>query len=68
MATESKAPSKACMNRLMTDLKEMRDNPPEGCSAAPVSEDNLLIWNARYVVCFPPKTKLTPRAQHYWAR
>ncbi|KAH9260887.1 hypothetical protein BASA82_001085, partial [Batrachochytrium salamandrivorans] len=33
----------------MTDLKEMRDNPPEGCSAAPVSEDNLLIWNASII-------------------
>lgn len=30
--------------RLMSDLKTMRQNPPEGVSASPMTEDNLFIW------------------------
>lgn len=32
--------------RLLSDLKAIKQEPPEGCSASPVSEDNLYIWNA----------------------
>lgn len=34
------------MLRLMTDLKEIKQQPPEGCSASPCSDENLFIWNA----------------------
>ena len=32
--------------RLMSDLKAISSSPPEGCSASPTSDENLLIWNA----------------------
>ena len=30
--------------RLMSDLKEMRQSPPDGLSASPITEDNIHIW------------------------
>ncbi|EOD37586.1 hypothetical protein EMIHUDRAFT_122356 [Emiliania huxleyi CCMP1516] len=30
--------------RLMSDLKTMKQSPPEGVSASPMSEDNLFVW------------------------
>mmetsp|Transcript_2964 Transcript_2964/g.10698 ORF Transcript_2964/g.10698 Transcript_2964/m.10698 type:complete len:153 (-) Transcript_2964:227-685(-) len=32
--------------RLMSDLRHMQESPPEGCSASPYSDDNMLIWTA----------------------
>ncbi|KAK9163558.1 hypothetical protein Syun_004460 [Stephania yunnanensis] len=32
--------------RLMSDLKSIANEPPEGCSASPLSEDNLFVWSA----------------------
>eukprot|EP00899_Mesostigma_viride_P003559 jgi/Mesvir1/13203/Mv06162-RA.1 len=32
--------------RLMSDLRTIRQHPPEGCSASPASEDNLFVWSA----------------------
>lgn len=32
--------------RLMTDLKIMRKDPPEGCSAGPIKDDNIYTWEA----------------------
>ncbi|KAA8492100.1 Ubiquitin-conjugating enzyme E2 2 [Porphyridium purpureum] len=32
--------------RLMTDLKMMNQEPPDGCSASPLSESNLFVWGA----------------------
>ncbi|CAI5984783.1 unnamed protein product [Closterium sp. NIES-64] len=32
--------------RLMSDLKAIRQEPPEGCSASPQSEENLFVWSA----------------------
>ncbi|GAB0489658.1 hypothetical protein MMPV_000883 [Pyropia vietnamensis] len=32
--------------RLMSDLKAMMQEPPEGCSASPLSEENLFVWGA----------------------
>ncbi|KAK8794737.1 hypothetical protein WA158_001718 [Blastocystis sp. Blastoise] len=32
--------------RLMKELEEMSSDPPAGCSASPVDEDNILIWDA----------------------
>lgn len=40
--------------RLMTDLKLMRQEPPEGCSASPLSEENLFVWGA--TIFGPPET------------
>ena len=27
-------------------LDRLHEEPPAGCSGAPVSEDNLMLWNA----------------------
>ncbi len=35
--------------RLMSDLMEMQNEPPEGCSAAPANESNLFVWNASII-------------------
>ncbi|GBG90487.1 hypothetical protein CBR_g50833 [Chara braunii] len=32
--------------RLMSDLKAIRQEPPEGCSASPVNDDSLFVWSA----------------------
>ncbi|ERN10429.1 hypothetical protein AMTR_s00026p00201870 [Amborella trichopoda] len=32
--------------RLMSDLKAITSEPPEGCSASPHSEENLFVWSA----------------------
>ncbi|KAJ7567481.1 hypothetical protein O6H91_02G149900 [Diphasiastrum complanatum] len=32
--------------RLMSDLKAIQQEPPEGCSASPHSEENLFVWGA----------------------
>jgi len=40
--------------RLLTDLKHMRQEPPEGCSASPQNEEDLFIWCA--TVFGPPET------------
>jgi len=38
--------SSAASLRLLSDLKSIKQEPPEGVSASPVSEDNLFVWNA----------------------
>lgn len=30
--------------RLMSDLKTMKQSPPEGVSASPLGDDNILVW------------------------
>ena len=37
--------SAACL-RLLSDLKAITQEPPEGCSASPTSEENLFVWSA----------------------
>ncbi|KAH0995958.1 hypothetical protein GBA52_019822 [Prunus armeniaca] len=32
--------------RLMSDLRTIASEPPEGCSASPLSDDNLMVWSA----------------------
>jgi ubiquitin-conjugating enzyme E2 A len=32
--------------RLMTDLRQITNEPLDGASASPVNEDNLFVWNA----------------------
>ncbi|KAL5556726.1 hypothetical protein UlMin_038962 [Ulmus minor] len=32
--------------RLMSDLKAIINEPPEGCSASPLSDDNIFVWSA----------------------
>ncbi len=32
--------------RLLSDLKSISHEPPEGCSASPATEDNLFVWTA----------------------
>jgi ubiquitin-conjugating enzyme E2 A len=40
---------KVAMLRLMSDMKQMQADPPSGCSASPVSDDNLFVWNATII-------------------
>lgn len=35
--------------RLASDFKSIENDPPSGCSASPVSEDNLFQWNATII-------------------
>ena len=42
MAGSSAAGSSAL--RLMSDLKTMKQQPPEGVSASPISDENLFVW------------------------
>lgn len=32
--------------RLMADLKAISQEPPDGCSASPCSDENLFVWSA----------------------
>jgi ubiquitin-protein ligase len=43
------AQQKVAVLRLMSDLRQMQGDPPSGCSASPVSEDNLFVWNATII-------------------
>ena len=45
----SAAQVRMAMLRLGSDLKAMQADPPSGCSASPVSEDNLFVWNATII-------------------
>mmetsp|Transcript_19281 Transcript_19281/g.58157 ORF Transcript_19281/g.58157 Transcript_19281/m.58157 type:complete len:155 (+) Transcript_19281:104-568(+) len=38
------ASSSSSSLRLMSDLKTMKQNPPEGVSASPMSDENLYVW------------------------
>lgn len=38
--------SSPAMFRLLSDLKQIKTEPPEGVSAAPLSEDNMFVWGA----------------------
>ena len=40
------SPSTAASLRLMADLKAISQEPPDGCSASPTSEENLFVWSA----------------------
>ena len=39
--------------RLMADLKAISQEPPDGCSASPASEENLFVWSATSRASFP---------------
>eukprot|EP01118_Nematostelium_gracile_P004240 TRINITY_DN14979_c0_g1_i1.p1 TRINITY_DN14979_c0_g1~~TRINITY_DN14979_c0_g1_i1.p1 ORF type:complete len:160 (-),score=30.57 TRINITY_DN14979_c0_g1_i1:48-527(-) len=45
MLRNSQANSQAGL-RLLSDLKEIKTEPPEGVSASPINDENLLVWNA----------------------
>ena len=40
------SPVTASTLRLMTDLRAIQHDPPEGCSASPASEENMYVWSA----------------------
>merc|ERR1712216_14305 len=44
MAMPSGENNKVAIARLMGDLKELTMDPNEGCSAAPVNDDNPFVW------------------------
>jgi ubiquitin-conjugating enzyme E2 A len=37
--------STPCKRRLLRDFKKMKNDPPQGISAAPLN-DNIMVWNA----------------------
>ncbi len=41
--------SSSSLLRLHTDWKNMERDPPEGCSAAPIDDSDLYVWNATLV-------------------
>jgi ubiquitin-conjugating enzyme E2 A len=41
--------SNASLIRLQSDWKNMENDPPEGCSAAPVDDSDLYVWNATMI-------------------
>lgn len=41
--------SRASRLRLLADLRDMQQDPPEGCSASPYCEDNLYTWGATII-------------------
>ncbi|KAK4537591.1 hypothetical protein CDCA_CDCA13G3616 [Cyanidium caldarium] len=43
------ASSRSSRLRLAADLRAMAQDPPDGCSAAPVSEDNMYVWWATVI-------------------
>ncbi|KAL5707226.1 E2 ubiquitin-conjugating enzyme [Ranunculus cassubicifolius] len=40
------ASSSSSQLRLLSDLKSIISEPPEGCSASPSSDENLYVWSA----------------------
>lgn len=48
-ATDSAAAVRMATLRLASDLKAIQNDPPAGCSASPVTEDNLFLWNATII-------------------
>lgn len=32
--------------RLLSDLKDITQTPPNGCSASPISDSSLFVWGA----------------------
>ena len=45
----AKKKKSSAVMRLMSDLRDLQEDPPEGCSAAPASDDNLFVWNASII-------------------
>lgn len=41
--------ARSAMLRLASDWRSIQADPPSGCSAAPVSEDNLFLWTCTIV-------------------
>lgn len=53
-ALAASASGSAAQLRLMSDLKSISVEPPDGCSASPLCDDNLFIWGAS--ILGPPDT------------
>lgn len=41
--------ARSAMLRLASDWRSIQADPPSGCSASPVSEDNLFLWTCTIV-------------------
>lgn len=48
-AASSASSVRTAVARLSSDLRSLQADPPAGCSASPMSEDNLFVWNATVV-------------------
>ncbi len=44
-----KANQSSSLIRLQSDWRDMERDPPEGCSAAPIDEGDLYVWNATLI-------------------
>ncbi|RMZ54844.1 hypothetical protein APUTEX25_000361 [Auxenochlorella protothecoides] len=64
--------------RLLSDLKAISREPPDGCSASPIAEDNLYVWVSRsdplasrrhalwlHRLHAPPHLSPTPTERHH---
>ena len=49
MSGSSSGPSGSACLRLMSDLKQLNTDPPDGVSASPVSDDNMYLWQATII-------------------
>jgi ubiquitin-conjugating enzyme E2 D/E len=38
-----------CIKRIRKELKEFNENPPENCAAGPISDEDLLLWQAAFL-------------------
>mmetsp|Transcript_13435 Transcript_13435/g.24098 ORF Transcript_13435/g.24098 Transcript_13435/m.24098 type:complete len:158 (-) Transcript_13435:96-569(-) len=52
--SSSHGSTSAARLRLMTDLKLINQEPPDGCSASPLSDSNLFVWGA--TIFGPPES------------
>jgi ubiquitin-conjugating enzyme E2 D len=37
------------MNRIMKEIKDMKNTPPDNCSAGPENDENVMIWKATII-------------------
>lgn len=44
-----KSSQSSSLIRLQSDWRDMERDPPEGCSAAPIDESDLYVWNATLI-------------------
>ena len=36
-------------NRILNELKEMKNDPPSNCNAGPISDDNIFLWEGNII-------------------
>ena len=36
-------------NRILNELKEMKNDPPSNCNAGPIDDNNIFLWEGSIV-------------------